>query len=117
MWGVTVECSAMLQATAREACAESLALRIHAHDVRGDRPVCGGSDLQRPGLATLVVSVILQRPTCLNCIAEKVGAPALAVVRAIESIGETVNVRITNPNNERCRMCGSTLGPTYSLPR
>jgi hypothetical protein len=62
-----------------------------------------------------VVSVILQRPTCLTCIAAKVGAPALAVVRAIEGIGATVKIQVAN--DDRCRMCGSTLGPTYSLPR
>jgi len=115
MWGPTVECSTILQATSRDIRTESLVLKIHACEVRDGRRLCGGSDPDKVGLAALVVSVILERSTCLTCIAAKVGAPQLAVVRTIEGIGRTLNVKIAN--DERCRMCGSTLGPTCSLPR
>src|SRR5215208_4820540 len=115
MWGPAVESSTILRTTAREIRADSLVLTVHACDVGRGRRLCGGSDPDRIGLAALVVSVILERPTCLTCIAAKVGAPVLAVVRTVEGIGGTINVKIAN--DERCRMCGSTLGPTYSLPR
>ena len=115
MWGATVEYSATLQATSLEICAESLSITVRAREARGGLRLCGGSDLDQEYLTVLVVSVILERPTCLTCIAAKVDAPALTVVRAIERIGETVNVQVVD--DERCRMCGSTLGPTYSLPR
>src|SRR5688572_16545475 len=80
-------------------------------------PLCGGSS-DDPDVVTLsarIVAVILERPTCLTCLAPKVGAPSRNVLRAIESIGQTVNVRIAQ--GERCRACGSTVSPTYSLPR
>lgn len=66
-------------------------------------------------LAVLITSVILERPTCLLCVTAKVGATMLAVVCAMERIGQTVRVRAVN--DERCRACGSTLGPVYSLTR
>jgi hypothetical protein len=116
MWAATVERSAILQATSREIIAESLMLTVRARELCDARQLCGGSDAEpRQGLARLIVSVILKRPTCLTCIAAKVGASALSVVRTIEGIGESVKVQLSN--NERCRMCGSMLDPTYSLPR
>jgi hypothetical protein len=62
-----------------------------------------------------IASVILERPTCLVCLASKVGAPTLSVVRTVERIGKTITVHFAN--NERCDACGSTLGPIYSLKR
>jgi hypothetical protein len=116
MWGASLECSAILQETSREIIADSLMLKVRARELCDGRRLCGGSDAEpRQGLAGLIVSVILERPTCLTCIAAKVNARALAVVRTIEGIGQTVNVQMSN--DERCRMCGSMLGPTYSLPR
>jgi len=48
--------------------------------------------MDEAALLVLITSVILERPTCLLCIADKVGAPKLAVVRAMERIGETIRV-------------------------
>ena len=64
-------------------------------------------------LVALIASVILERPTCLICIAAKVGAVKLEVERVLERIGRTVRLETTT--RDRCRACGSTLGPVYSL--
>jgi hypothetical protein len=61
----------------------------------------------------LVTAVILERPTCLICVCAKVGATQLDVVRAMERVGETVRMEVLH--DERCRACGSTLGPVYAL--
>jgi hypothetical protein len=66
-------------------------------------------------LVVLITSVILDRPTCLLCLAAKVGVDKLAVVRAMERIGETIQIHMAN--DERCRACGSTLGPVYLMKR
>jgi hypothetical protein len=63
----------------------------------------------------VIASIIVERPTCLACIADKTGGAQLDAVRALERIGKTIHVAIEN--NERCRVCGSTLGPVYSLDR
>ena len=69
MWGATITHSAILVATATAICADSLVLKVRAQQVRGARTLCGGSDLDDSVLAALIVSVILERPTCLLCIA------------------------------------------------
>ena len=45
-------------------------------------------------LAVLITSVILERPTCLLCVTAKVGATMLAVVCAMERIGQTVGRQV-----------------------
>jgi hypothetical protein len=65
-------------------------------------------------LLGLIAWVILERPTCLFCLATKVGAPALSVVRTVDRIGKTITV---HANKERCHACGGTLGPVDSLTR
>jgi hypothetical protein len=90
MWGATIEHAAILGATARAIRADSLMLKVHAQKVRRARPVSGGSDLGETTLAGLIISVILERPTCLTCVSAKVGAN---------------------------RACGSTLGPVFSVER
>jgi hypothetical protein len=116
MWGPTVECSAALQAATREIRAASLVLKVHARDARGALRLCGGSSDDADAiLCARIVAVILERPTCLTCLAPKIGASMPEVMRAIAGIGQTVNVRVAR--GERCRACGSTVGPTYSLPR
>jgi hypothetical protein len=115
MWGAALEEAAILQATSRETIAESLMLKFRARELCDGRRMCGGSEADEATLSARIVSVILERPTCLTCIAPKVGAPALAVVRTIEGIGKTLKVQVAN--GERCRACGSYLGPTYSLRR
>ena len=115
MWGATIERAASTRATARAARSDSLILKVHAHELRGARRPFGGSDPSESTLTVLIVSVILERPTCIICLAAKVGATKLAIVRTLERIGTTL--QITVANDERCRACGSTLGPVYSLPR
>ena len=66
-------------------------------------------------LLGLIASAILERPTCLLCLATKADAPMPLVVRAVDRIDKTATVHIAN--NERCGVCGSTLGPIYSLKR
>ena len=66
-------------------------------------------------LVGLITSVILERPTCLICISDKVGASRLETLRGVEYIMKTVAVT-TRYAGERCRACGSTLGPIYSVP-
>jgi hypothetical protein len=61
----------------------------------------------------ILMSVIMERPTCLLCLAEKTGDTKLGVVRGLEAIGETFLV--TTELDERCSGCGSTLGPVFSL--
>lgn len=63
----------------------------------------------------LIVAVIVERPTCLICITAKAGMTKLEVVRTIERIGKSLAVDIDKGG--RCRACGSTLGPVYSLKR
>jgi hypothetical protein len=57
----------------------------------------------------------LERPTCLACISAKTGLVRLDAVRTIERIGRSLVVAIEQGG--RCRACGSTLGPVYSLDR
>ena len=64
--------------------------------------------------AGLIVAVILERPTCLLCLTVKANLTTLEVVRTLDRISRTLAVRISQ--GDRCRMCGSTLGPVYSLP-
>jgi hypothetical protein len=65
--------------------------------------------------AGLIVAVILERPTCLLCIVAKAGLTSLDVVRCLERIGRHLAVRVER--GDRCRLCGSTVGPVYSVGR
>ena len=116
--GVNCAESALLQDTARANRADSLILKAHAQEVRGARRLHGASDHpepDEPSLIVLITSVILDRPTCLLCLAAKVGATKLGVVRAMERIA--VTVQIATAMDDRCRACGNTLGQVYSLIR
>ena len=68
-----------------------------------------------PTKGGLIVAVILERPTCLVCLTAKVGMTQLDAVRTIERIAE--NLRVIVQQGDRCRLCGSTVGPVYSLAR
>ena len=63
-------------------------------------------------LSGLIVAVILERPTCLVCIASKVGEPKLTIVRTITQIETTLRLTV---RHDRCGACGSTLGPFYGV--
>jgi hypothetical protein len=66
-------------------------------------------------LARLITSTILERALCLSCIAKKSGATEPDALRAIEAMQR--HLRITLERGERCRACGSAVGPVYSLLR
>lgn len=65
-------------------------------------------------LLGLIASVILERPTCLACIAAKVNATEVETLRALDAMMRTM--RVTAERSGRCRACGSTTGPIYSVP-
>jgi hypothetical protein len=50
--------------------------------------VFAGSGMQKKKRVVLIVSLIMERPMCLLCIAGKTGETKLAVVRSLESIGQ-----------------------------
>jgi hypothetical protein len=60
-------------------------------------------------------AVIIERPTCLRCVARKIGTTELATVRALERIGTAL--RIVVQPSAVCESCGSSLGPVYWLQR
>jgi arginyl-tRNA--protein-N-Asp/Glu arginylyltransferase len=66
-------------------------------------------------LVGLIVSMILERPTCLRCISVKIKATKLDTLRAMKRIVGTVPAEMHV--GERCRVCGSTLGPVYVAAR
>src|SRR5438045_3347508 len=101
MWGATVISSRALVATAQTIRGDSLMLKVRAQGARGVAQISGASDRDPAILAVLIVSVILERPTCLLCITAKVGDDKLAVVRTMERIGKTVEIVVAN--DERCR--------------
>lgn len=61
--------------------------------------------------AGLIMAVIVERPTCLLCLAAKAGITKLDTVRAIERIG--MHVALTKA--ERCLFCDSAVGPVYHV--
>ena len=64
-------------------------------------------------LAAAIIAVIVERPTCLVCIKAKGGMTTLDAVRGIERIGQ--NIVLAIERGADCRVCGSSLGPVYSL--
>lgn len=118
MWGATVERAKILVASAQATRGMSLMLKIRAQETRGVRSIAGSSDSEQTDdrtLATLVASIILEGPLCLTCIAKKLDAYELAALRAIERI--QITLRVVTERGDRCRACGSTVGPVYSLAR
>jgi hypothetical protein len=73
----------------------------------------GALQMEDAVLARLVLSVIMKRPTCLVCIATKVGETQPKTLRTIERIG----THIRTERQGRCRLCGMTIGPVYSIAR
>lgn len=71
--------------------------------------------MESSALVGLIAAVIVERPTCLSCLADKAGTTDLEAVRTIERMRRVVRIEIQR--GERCRACGSTLGPVYSMER
>jgi hypothetical protein len=109
--------AARLRDTARAIRSESLMLKVRANVVRGGRTLRGGSHHDETAIAALaapIVAVIVERPTCLLCIAGAVGAAELAVLRSLQHISVTVDMTTAQ---QPCAACGRMLGPVYSLAR
>ena len=66
-----------------------------------------------PEHSSVIALLLLERPTCLDCIALKSGLPITEVDRCLTIIGTSLElVR----NDDRCRVCGN-VGPAFSLLR
>jgi len=61
----------------------------------------------------LVVSVLLHRPVCLDCMSAKTALPVAEVEHSLTIIGTALQVLRTD---EGCHNCGAN-GPVYSLRR
>ena len=66
-------------------------------------------------LVGLIVSIILERPTCLRCISVKINAKKMDTLLAMRRIVGTVPAEMHV--GEHCRVCGSTLDPVYVAAR
>ena len=66
-------------------------------------------------LVGLIVSMILERPTCLRCITARTEVTKLAALLAMRRIVGTVPAEMRI--GETCRLCGSTLDPVYLASR
>ena len=69
-------------------------------------------DAKRVGL---IVSMILERPTCARCVSSRIEATKLDTLRLMRRMVGSVpaEMRIGEP----CRVCGSTLDPVYVASR
>jgi hypothetical protein len=66
------------------------------HFARGDRPL--------PETAAIITVLIVERPLCVDCIAEEANLSTADTERYLETICKTVNVRV---DDGRCRKCGN----------
>ena len=78
-------------------------------------PVALCSAPVEPTQAASIVAVILERPTCLVCLAAKVGVTPRDVARALDWIASIV--RFNAQARGHCALCDGVVGPVYSLPR
>jgi hypothetical protein len=94
MWGVTVEYAAIVQATSRELCADSLILKVRAQEVRGARRLHGASDVDGPSNldASVIASLIGDASLCGDCLARKTGIPLRQVGNSVTRIRGTMKV-------------------------
>jgi hypothetical protein len=67
-----------------------------------------------PATAALITLLILERPMCVACIADRAHTTPQAVESYLAEIGKTVDVE--SAAHERCLTCG-TVGVTYALSR
>lgn len=66
-------------------------------------------------LGGLIVSMILERPTCVLCISARISATKLDTLLAMRRIVGAVPMEMHT--GEHCRVCGSTLNPVYLAAR
>jgi len=67
-----------------------------------------------PEHSAVIALLLLERPTCLDCLAMKAGLTVTEVDRYLTIIATTLD--LARHDSERCRVCGNT-GPTFSLFR
>jgi hypothetical protein len=61
----------------------------------------------------LIAMLLVERPTCLDCISQKAGVSTIEADRYLTVIGTTLKLRRTD---DRCHACGEHK-PVYSLMR
>lgn len=67
-----------------------------------------------PQHAALIAVLLLERPTCLGCVASMSRLTSADIARRLTTIATTLLV--FRLENERCRVCGN-VGPVYSVRR
>lgn len=58
-----------------------------------------------PGIAALVTALILDRPTCIRCLATKSAVSLAAMDSTIAAIETAL---VLHRSTDRCRVCGTT---------
>lgn len=58
-----------------------------------------------PRIAAIIVALILERPTCLDCLAPKAGINIGDAETALREVGDVFRI-LDAP--DRCRVCGET---------
>ena len=66
-----------------------------------------------PSRAALITALIVDRPLCLSCIADKSGVTAERVSEALRAIGSALAL---TSRTDRCSACDSTT-TTYAIAR
>jgi hypothetical protein len=74
-----------------------------------------GVPVDDPTQARWIVALILERATCLVCLASKVGGTPRDAVRALEWIANTL--RFHAQARAHCGQCDLVVGPVYSIAR
>ena len=90
--------SGVLQDTARGICADSLWIKVRAQDARGARRLAGGSDLDTP----LVATIILEASLCGDCIGLKADMPHWRVADTLSRLRLTLAIMTTIGQCDRC---------------
>jgi len=67
-----------------------------------------------PEHSSAIALLLLERPTCLDCIALKTGLAVTEVDRCLTIIGTSLD--LVRNDRERCRVCGK-VSPVFSLLR
>jgi hypothetical protein len=67
-----------------------------------------------PEHSSAITLLLLERPTCLDCIALKSGLALTEVDRCLTIIGTSLD--LVRNDHDRCRVCGN-VGPVFSLLR
>jgi hypothetical protein len=66
-----------------------------------------------PAQAALITALIVDRPLCLSCIADKSGATVERVSEALQAVGTALALI---SRTHRCTACGTTT-TTYTVAR